>query len=50
MVGSVLNFKTYSKFLKLSGLLKFLIKGFSVISFGQIQKKVFKDGAKMKEE
>jgi len=50
MVGLVLNFKIYNKSLKLSDLLKYLIKDFFVISFGQILKKVLRDGTITKEE
>ena len=50
MVGLVLNYKIYSKFLKLSDLLKYLIKDFFVIFFGLILKKVSKDGTITKEE
>ena len=50
MVGLVLNFKIYNKSLKLSDLLKYPIKGFSVTFFGQILKKVLRDGMITKEE
>ena len=50
MVGSVLNFKIYNKSLKLSDLLKYQIKDSFVIFFGQILKKVLRDGTITKEE
>jgi hypothetical protein len=50
MEDSVHNYKIYNKYLKLLDLSKYPIKDFYVIYYGQILKKVLKDGTKTKEE